>query len=586
MPGISGTDYTMRTFNSDGSEPEMCGNGVRCFARFIVLSLITEAKKLVVFRKNLIHAALVKEGLRIFNSMWEDHFVRRDVKHYTCMVDLLGCAGRLNEALNLVEDMSVEKDEGLWGALLGACRIHNRIELAEKAAKSLLELQSQNPGHYVRTATRPVLFLTKSMAKNEKTHAGDEMIPRVLGSPISRVPPNIDIIGMLEKASVPNFEHLKVNDSDGPAAKQIKELNVEVLKLQWLLAEKEKLLVLLPPAAARISLPHAPLLVSGKDKVAVDTSAPRMSLQFFAPSVINEKIVVQPPEEVVTLGNEKWKDCVAGAFREVIEAGPWHFGGRLLVLKQWHPHMCLKKELVSKIPIWVQLYNAPLELWTAPGLSYVASAIGRPLYVDRMTETCKRLNYAKACVEVDVDSEPCQVSPSENVKVNPKQVWVVKAKQNSLQTVSQAQEVIGGDNGSGDNTLAAVTIQRSERVLDPRGTSDPNKFAVLQSLSALEDNGDAVFLPSENDFTAGLIVEVDSIGALLVQKVKGRAIHNYIDGPVARIILGWDDSVFKVSIVFLSDQLIVVDVVFLEDKRNFFLSVVYSHYRARDRRVL
>ncbi|KAM7264264.1 hypothetical protein ACFE04_001947 [Oxalis oulophora] len=35
MPGVDGTDYTMRIFNSDGSEPEMCGNGVRCFARFV-----------------------------------------------------------------------------------------------------------------------------------------------------------------------------------------------------------------------------------------------------------------------------------------------------------------------------------------------------------------------------------------------------------------------------------------------------------------------------------------------------------------------------------------------------------------------
>ncbi|XP_042042034.1 diaminopimelate epimerase, chloroplastic-like [Salvia splendens] len=35
LPGINGTNYTMRIFNSDGSEPEMCGNGVRCFARFI-----------------------------------------------------------------------------------------------------------------------------------------------------------------------------------------------------------------------------------------------------------------------------------------------------------------------------------------------------------------------------------------------------------------------------------------------------------------------------------------------------------------------------------------------------------------------
>ncbi|KAG2284517.1 hypothetical protein Bca52824_055737 [Brassica carinata] len=35
MSGVNGTDYTVRIFNSDGSEPEMCGNEVRCFARFI-----------------------------------------------------------------------------------------------------------------------------------------------------------------------------------------------------------------------------------------------------------------------------------------------------------------------------------------------------------------------------------------------------------------------------------------------------------------------------------------------------------------------------------------------------------------------
>ncbi|NRB07161.1 MAG: diaminopimelate epimerase [Richelia sp.] len=35
LPGENGSDYTMRIFNSDGSEPEMCGNGIRCLARFI-----------------------------------------------------------------------------------------------------------------------------------------------------------------------------------------------------------------------------------------------------------------------------------------------------------------------------------------------------------------------------------------------------------------------------------------------------------------------------------------------------------------------------------------------------------------------
>lgn len=90
------------------------------------------------------HSGLVEEGVKIFTLVKEP-----DVKHYTCVIDLLGRAGRFKEAFELIDKMEVEKDEGLWCALLGACRIHGRIELAEKAAESLLELNPQNPGHYV-----------------------------------------------------------------------------------------------------------------------------------------------------------------------------------------------------------------------------------------------------------------------------------------------------------------------------------------------------------------------------------------------------------------------------------------------------
>lgn len=45
LPGQDGTDYTMRIFNSDGSEPEMCGNGIRCMARFVAdLEGVTDSK--------------------------------------------------------------------------------------------------------------------------------------------------------------------------------------------------------------------------------------------------------------------------------------------------------------------------------------------------------------------------------------------------------------------------------------------------------------------------------------------------------------------------------------------------------------
>lgn len=95
------------------------------------------------------HAGMVDEGQRYFHSMWKDYSVEPDVKHYTCMVDLLGRAGRLDEAHELLGKMEMKKDEGLWGALLSACRIHKNVMLAEMTAKSLLKLQPNNPGFYV-----------------------------------------------------------------------------------------------------------------------------------------------------------------------------------------------------------------------------------------------------------------------------------------------------------------------------------------------------------------------------------------------------------------------------------------------------
>lgn len=56
---------------------------------------------------------------------------------------------------------------------------------------------------------------------------------------------------------------------------------------------------------------------------------------------------------------------------------------------------------MRKIPLWVRLYGVPLEYWTAQGLSHLASAVGRPLYTDKMTASRRRIGYARVCVEVD-----------------------------------------------------------------------------------------------------------------------------------------------------------------------------------------
>ncbi|KAG2257895.1 hypothetical protein Bca52824_077189 [Brassica carinata] len=68
MPGVNGTDYTMRIFNSDGSEPEMCGNGVRCFARFIAELERTCKGKTVVLTALWVVQVKVDMGIPILKA--------------------------------------------------------------------------------------------------------------------------------------------------------------------------------------------------------------------------------------------------------------------------------------------------------------------------------------------------------------------------------------------------------------------------------------------------------------------------------------------------------------------------------------
>ncbi|XP_010920594.3 pentatricopeptide repeat-containing protein At1g18485 [Elaeis guineensis] len=95
------------------------------------------------------HAGLVEEGLRYFEEMKDKHGVEPKLEHYACVTDMLGRAGRLAEAARLVEEMPVEPDGRIWGALLGACRIHGNVSLGGKVADKLLELEPDRAEHYV-----------------------------------------------------------------------------------------------------------------------------------------------------------------------------------------------------------------------------------------------------------------------------------------------------------------------------------------------------------------------------------------------------------------------------------------------------
>eukprot|EP01018_Ginkgo_biloba_P007395 Gb_14172 [translate_table: standard] len=94
-------------------------------------------------------AGLVDEGWRYFNCMSQNYGITPIMEHYACMVDLLGRAGCLDEAHDFIKKMPLVPTAGVWGALLGACRIYCNIELGEHVAKRLFDLEPGNAGYYV-----------------------------------------------------------------------------------------------------------------------------------------------------------------------------------------------------------------------------------------------------------------------------------------------------------------------------------------------------------------------------------------------------------------------------------------------------
>lgn len=98
------------------------------------------------------HSGLVDEGKSLFDSMLKDYGIHPTLEHYASMVDLLGRANRLDEAAKIIADMRDEPGPKVWGSLLGSCRIHCNVELAERASRMLFELEPTNAGNYVLLA--------------------------------------------------------------------------------------------------------------------------------------------------------------------------------------------------------------------------------------------------------------------------------------------------------------------------------------------------------------------------------------------------------------------------------------------------
>ncbi|PIN13949.1 hypothetical protein CDL12_13422 [Handroanthus impetiginosus] len=95
------------------------------------------------------HAGSLSEGRNYYNLMTEKYKIVPRLEHFTCMVDLLGHAGRVNETYDHIKQTPMEPNDRVWGALLNACHVYNNTDIGVIAADRFFHLAPQQSGYYV-----------------------------------------------------------------------------------------------------------------------------------------------------------------------------------------------------------------------------------------------------------------------------------------------------------------------------------------------------------------------------------------------------------------------------------------------------
>ncbi|CAL1394714.1 unnamed protein product [Linum trigynum] len=102
------------------------------------------------------NAGMVEEAKSMFKSIikngHEGHTSSPTIEHYGCMVDVLGRAGLLMEAIDLIKRMPVEPNAIIWGSLLKSCKIHGNLELGKEIGKLVIEMNPDHGGRYIHLA--------------------------------------------------------------------------------------------------------------------------------------------------------------------------------------------------------------------------------------------------------------------------------------------------------------------------------------------------------------------------------------------------------------------------------------------------
>ncbi|KAJ7960669.1 Pentatricopeptide repeat [Quillaja saponaria] len=122
-----------------------------------------------------------------FSMMTNKYEITPSVKHFTCMVGVLGLVGLLEEAEELIRSMPVKSDAVIWGSLLSACRKQGNLDMAKRAAKEVIELNPRESSAYVLMSNVHAAFNQFEEAIEERLLMKEKLIEKEPGCSLIEV---------------------------------------------------------------------------------------------------------------------------------------------------------------------------------------------------------------------------------------------------------------------------------------------------------------------------------------------------------------------------------------------------------------